>query len=290
MPYTSGDTLGGGLRVDLGDIPLGGVDSAGVAWHLQEMDGWDSPASEGETQAREGDHGSWFTPVYLRERPITAAGTIVAPDRASLDDAMDRLRVAVSLTDTLLVVQESTPKQAMVRRSGKLLIKHVTDSVATYSLMVTAADPRRYSTDLQEASTPLPSSTGGATPPLTPPVLVDAVTVAGQIDAYNAGTFDSRPILVIDGPVIAPQVLAQMPDGSVRIIGYSQTLNVGEQLVIDTDAHSVILNGAVSRRRFLTTPTGWPIIPAGGTVSFQFRSDTYDPDAMLTARWRSAWM
>ncbi|MET7648377.1 hypothetical protein ABZS83_33095, partial [Streptomyces sp. NPDC005426] len=274
MPYTSGATLGGGLRVDLGDVPLGGVDTAGVAWHLQDLDGWDASASEGETQAQEGDHGGWFTPVYLRERPITVAGTIVAPDLASLDDAMDRLRVAAGLTDTLFVVQESVPKQAFVRRSGKPVIKYVTDSIATYSLMVTAADPRRYSTDLREATTPLPSSTGGVTPPLTPPVLVDAVTTAGQIDAYNDGTIDTRPVLVIDGPVIAPQILAQMPDGSVRIINYSQTLNVGEQLVIDTGARSVILNGAVSRRRFLTTPTGWPLIPARSSVSFQFRSDT----------------
>lgn len=289
MPYTAGQDLGG-LRVDLGPIPLGGVDSAGVAWRLQELQGWDSPEIRSEVQQREADHGAWAAPVYLGERPLTAAGVIDAPDRASLEDAMERLRVANSLTDTLLVVWESTPKQCQVRRSGKLVMQYVGDRLATYSLMVTAADPRRYATVLQQGETLLPMTTGGLTPPVTPPVTITATSVSGEIDATNEGTFETRPLLIIDGPVDSPRVLAQMPDGTVRSLIYSQSLAVGEQLVIDTDAHSVILNGDVSRRRFLTTPTGWPTIPASSMVSFQFDAMYYNSGAKLTARWRSAWM
>lgn len=289
MAYTAGQDLGG-LRADLGDLPLGGVDSAGVAWRLMQLDGWDSPDSRGEMQQREADHGAWATPVYLSERPLTLAGVIDAPDRASLEEAMERAQVAASLTDTLLTVWQTTPKQAVVRRSGRPVVQYLSDRLASYSLLMTAADPRRYSTVLQTATTGLPTSSGGLTPPLTPPVTVAATTVSGQADAYNAGTFDTRPVLTIDGPVTAPQILAQMPDGSVRFLNYSQTLGAGDQLAIDTDAHSVILNGTVSRRRLLTTPTGWPVIPPGGAVSFQFRAASYSAGAMLTVRWRSAWM
>ncbi|MEV5138422.1 hypothetical protein AB0K71_05690 [Streptomyces syringium] len=289
MPYTPGESLGG-LRVDLGAIPLGGVDSTGVAWALQELQGWDSAEVRAEVQQRDADHGAWASPVYLGERPISLAGVITATDRASLDDAMERLRAAAALTDTTLTVQETIPKQATVRRSGKLLLQHVTDRIATYSVMVTAADPRRYDTALQTGTTMLPSSTGGLTLPYTLPYTVSATTVTGAIGATNQGTFETRPVLVIDGPVTQPQVLTQMPDGSVRILAYSQNLATGEQLVIDTDAHSVTLNGNASRRRYLSAPTGWPVIPATSTVSIEFRAAAYNATATLTAQWRSAWI
>lgn len=289
MSYVAGQDLGG-LRIDLGSVPLGSVDSSGVAWRLMELQGWDSPEVRSEMQQREADHGAWASPVYLGERPITAAGVIEAADRAGLDDAMERLRAAVGLTDTLMVVWESTPKQSVVRRSGKLVMQYVTDRIASYSLMVTAPDPRRYGVDLQTDNTMLPVTTGGLTPPVTPPVTITSTSVSGVIDAENVGSFETRPLFIIDGPVDGPKILAQMPDGSVRFLNYSQSLGAGEQLVIDTDAHSVILNGDVSRRRFLTTPTGWPIIPASSLVSFRFDSTYYSSGARLTARWRSAWM
>lgn len=289
MPYTTGEALGG-LRVDLGDVPLGGVDTAGVAWPLNEFEGWDASESEGEIQRREGGHGAWAAPVYLRERPITLTGSIVAPDRVALEDAMERARAAAGLQDTTLTVYESTPKQSLVRRSGKPLLRYLTDRIASYSLLVTAADPRRYSTVLQQDDTALPSTSGGLAPPLTPPLMSTATTVSGEINAYNEGSFETCPVFLIDGPADSPQVLAAMSDGSVVFLNYSQSLDVGEQLVIDTDAHTVILNGNVSRRRFLSTPTGWPVIPAGDEVSFQFRAMYYNSGARLTARWRSAWM
>ncbi|MER6531151.1 hypothetical protein [Streptomyces sp. NPDC001508] len=289
MPYTPGAVLDG-LGASLGALRLGAVDDTGVAWIFQTLDGWDSPDIRSEFSEREGDHGAWASPVYLGARPLTLAGTIVAPSRDLLDQAMERLQAAAGLGDTVLTVWESRPKQAVVRRSGKLLIQYVTDTTATYSVMVTAADPRRYSTTLQTGSTLLPSTSGGLAPPLTPPLTSTAETVQGQITAFNEGTFETKPVLIVDGPVVAPQILVQMPDASVVFLNYSETLGEGEQLVIDTDAHSVILNGNASRRRFLTLPTGWPTIPAGAVVTFQFRSSSMNSTAQLTIRWRSAWL
>lgn len=288
MPYTPGQLLDG-LQADLGSIPFGRVDGVGVAWTLQDMQGWDSTDVRSDLQQREGDHGAWQAPTYLVERPVSLSGTIVAPDRATLDDALERIRTAASITDTTLTVYESIPKQATVRRSGKTLLQYVTDTLASYSVMVTAPDPRRYATELQSGTTMLPSSSGGLTLPYTLPYTISAVVVAGQIDALNSGSFETRPLLKIDGPVSQPQILALMPDGSVRVLAYSQDLATGEQLVIDTDTHSVILNGQASRRRFMSAIGPWPVIPPGETVSFQFRGATYNPTGMLTAQWRSAW-
>ncbi|MFJ1653705.1 phage distal tail protein [Streptomyces sp. NPDC088337] len=289
MPNTPGAALDG-LRATLGGVDLGTVDADGVAWRLQTLDGWDSPDSRSEMTDREGDHGAWAGPVYLGARPITLGGTIVAPSQAALEEAMERLRMAAGLTDTLLTVWETVPKQALVRRSGKPLMQYVTDTTATYSVMVTAGDPRRYGIELQDGSTGLPSSTGGLTPPVTPPAVSTAVTVSGEITAPNRGTVETRPVFVIDGPATRPEIVIQMPDGKVRFLTYSQSLLAGDQLVIDVDAKSCMLNGNVSRRRFLSIPAGWPIIPAKSVVTVQFRAALYNPDARLSMRWRSAWM
>lgn len=288
MPYTPGTNLDG-LRATLGSVALGTVDAQGIAWTLQTLEGWDSPDVRAEFTDREGDNGSWASPVYLGSRPITLGGTIIAPSQSLLEQAMDQLRAAAGLDDTTLTVWEGVPKQATVRRSGKALMQYVTDTVATYSVMVTAADPRRYDTTLQTGSTGLPLTSGGLTLPATMPWTLSATTVAGQITAFNAGTFETRPVLILNGPVTGPKILAQLPDGTVQFLTYSQDLASGEQLVIDTDAHTVIVNGQASRRRFLTIPNGWPTIPAQSTVIFQFSASAYNASALLTARWRSAW-
>lgn len=290
MPFTVGQDLGG-LSVDLGAIPLGRVDANGVAWSLQSFDGWDSAEVRSEYTEREADHGAWASPVYLGSRPITLAGTVTAPDRVTLEDALERLRTAAALGDTTLVVYELTgSKQATVRRSGKPLMAYVTDRIATYSVLVTAADPRRYGTTLQTGTTGLPSRTGGLTLPATMPMTLSATTVSGVISAVNTGTFETRPVLTISGPVTAPTVFALYPDGTVRQLLYSQDLQTGDVLTIDTDAHTVTLNGSVSRRRFMTVLSGWPSIPAGGSVNYQFKSTATNATATLTATWRSAWL
>lgn len=288
MPYTPGTVLDG-LRASLGTVDLGAVDADGTAWFLQTLEGWDSPDVRAEFTDREADHGAWASPVYLGSRPVTLAGTIVAPSRALLESAMDRLRAAAALTDTVLTVWETVPKQATVRRSGKLLTQYVTDTTATYSVMVTAADPRRYSTTAQSGTTGLPATTGGLAFPAAFPLTFSATSVSGQINAVNSGSADTRPVLTITGPVVAPVIAALYPDGTVRQLIYALDLVTGDVLTIDTDAHTVLL-GSVSRRRFMTVAGGWPTIPAGSSVNYQFQSGTYNGTAMLSAAWRSAWM
>ena len=287
--YLPGTDLDG-RQAQLGPVRFGVVDYDGVAWVLQELEGWDSAEVRAELRQRQADHGAWPAPVYLGERPVTLAGKILAPDLEQLDAAVEQLLAAAALTDTPLIVFETVPKQATVRRSGKPLVRYVTDQVAEWSVLVTAADPRRYSTVLHSQLAALPSVTGGLTPPLTPPLLVDAVTVEGAITAHNEGTLGTRPVLTITGPVTSPRVLVQYDTGAVQTLAYSQDLAAGEQLVIDTDAHTVMVDGTASRRRWLSTPSGWPEIPPASTVTFLYRAALYNSTTTLTAEWRSAWI
>jgi hypothetical protein len=287
--FTPGQSFGG-IRVDLGSVQFGLVDAAGVAWRVgaDGLQGWDSAEVRTQLSDREADHGSWMGPVYLGSRPVTLAGTVVAPDAAALDSAIDRLLAACPVTDTVLTVWETTPKRSVVRRSGKPIVKRETDSIATYSLMVTAADPRRYGTTLQApAAVHLPLVTGGLTTPLAPPLTINTTTVSGQITARNRGSFATRPVFTITGPVTAPQIVTHYPDGSLRTLFYNTDLVAGDSLALDTDARTAVLNGAVSRRRYVSGQ--WPEIPADSTVTFSFRGG-YNPTATLGATWRSAWI
>lgn len=289
MPYVAGNTLGG-RRADLGTLALGAVDDAGVAWHLQELEGWDSPEVRAESSLREADHGAWLAPVYLGQRPVTLTGKIEALDLASLDGAVEQLISAASLTDTTLTVYETTPKQAVVRRSGKPLVRPITDRIAEYSLLMTAGDPRRYSTVLQSQSTGLPSTTGGLTLPITLPISITTVVTGGAFTLANEGSIATRPVFTIVGPAESPVIACTRLDGTVIQLAYSDTLGSGDELVIDCDAHTAVLNGAVSRRRYLSTLPTWPEILPDSSLAVQWSALAYDAAALLTGTCRSAWM
>jgi Phage tail protein len=280
----------GGLRVQLGSLVFGEVDADGTHWHIDTLEGWDSAEVRADLQQRQADHGAWPTPIYLSERPVSLGGKVVAQSRALLDAALERLYAATPLDDTTLTVYESIPKCATVRRSGKTMAHRLTPVVAEWSALMTAPDPRRYEVTERSGSAHLPTTSGGLTLPAVMPWTLSAVTVIGQVDATNAGSFETRPQLVLDGPVHLPSVLALLPDGTASSLAYSQDLAAGDQLVIDTDTHTAVLNGSVSRRRFLAVTGGWPTIPAGATVSYQFRAGSYNSSALLTVRWRSAWI
>ncbi|MFF7991775.1 hypothetical protein ACFZDG_18520 [Kitasatospora xanthocidica] len=286
--YTPGQVLG--RQITLGSLGLGVVDAAGVAWTVDKegLKGWSGAAVRTQYSDREADHGSWAGPTYLGSRVITVTGTVTAPDLATLDAAAEQLYAAASLTDTVLTVAETTPKQAIVRRSGEPLFVPETDRVARYSLMLTAADPRRYSTTLQTASTGLPVSTGGITLPITLPLVITAGSSSGTLTLTNAGSIGTRPTFTIAGPAPGFTILVQYPDSTVRQLTYTDTLLSGDVLTVDTDAHSVVLGTATSRRRYLSGQ--WPEVPPGQTVTVQWTSPAYDPAALLTATCRSAWM
>lgn len=287
---------GTGLRVDLQPVAagspllsLGVVDAVGVAWVLTGLDGWDSPDTRTMQYAeRQADHGSWAGPTYLTARVLTLTGTIVALDQPTLETAMEQLRAAVGIADVTLTVWETVPKQCTVRRSGKLLIQRQTDRTATYSVLVTAPDPRRYSSTLQQATTGMPATAGGLVLPVTTPVTIPTSSAGGSITAANAGSMATRPLLTITGAVAQPTVIVQHPDGTTATLSYSDVLTDGDMLVLDCDAHTAVLNGSASRRRYLSGP--WPEIGPGTSVSLLFRAASGDATATLTAAWRSAWM
>lgn len=278
----------GATPVSLGPLDLSAVDDGGVTWLLTDLKGWSSPGLRAEAQPRQADHGAWPATPYFGARPITLTGMIAAPTMSGRDAAIEELIAAVSLTDTTLTVAESIPKQASVRRSGELLIERINPYSATYSALVTAYDPRRYSTTLQTKSTGLPSVTGGLTVPVALPISLTSSITGGAFTLINDGSISTRPVFTVEGPAVNPIIVCTHPDGSTDQLTYSATLVLGDELVIDTDAHTVMLNGPVSRRRYLSG--SWPEIGPASSLAVQWSATAYDSSALLTGTCRSAWM
>ncbi|WP_435173308.1 phage distal tail protein [Actinacidiphila sp. bgisy145] len=275
------------LQIELGGLRLGQVDDAGVHWHCATLDGWESPDVRQTLTEREADHGAYAGPVYLSERVITLAGKAVCPDYPTTFQVIEQIKAAAGLTDTLLTVYETTARQATVRRSGKVLAQRLTDRVVDWSVQVTAADPRLYAVTETSAVLRLPSVSGGLTFPITFPITFPATVVVGDMAVVNEGSFETRPVITIAGPVSQPQITVTGPDGSTAMLTYGGDIAAGDVLVLDTDAHTVLYNGTASRRALLVG--SWPVLPPGQSL-VTFRAAADSPAATCTITYRSAWM
>lgn len=150
-----------------------------------------------------------------------------------------------------------------------------------------AQDPRIYSGVLHTTGTlNLPVLSGGLQVAFTVPFTVNGALVGGSASLVNAGTTDTGLTMRIDGPVVAPRISLQRPDGLTQTLTIGFDLSTGDWINIDTIARTVMLNGFSSRRAQVSGD--WPILPAG-TSTLSFASSTYNASAALSASWRDAW-
>ncbi|MFI6162236.1 phage distal tail protein [Micromonospora haikouensis] len=150
-----------------------------------------------------------------------------------------------------------------------------------------ALTPRIWSAAETVLSTGLPTSTGGITwdpGGLTWPVTWPAVVSTGVIQAYNAGKVDTSPRLVVTGPCVGPRVLHT---GLGRTLAWDITLTDGQWLDVDVARRTSLLNGQVSRAGLMTSREWFELPPGWSEIAFG--AQLYDPLALLSVGFRSAW-
>lgn len=149
----------------LGDIPFGQVDSFGVDWAVEKLDGWSGstkPTSQVTQRSRRS--GGWRSSSYASGRSIAASGKIYAPDAQALQAAFDRLNAAipVGVDRTLTVSTPAGARWVTVQQSDEILFDELMPTIGTWSIQVDSTDWRKFGTSLQ-GSTGLPSTSGGLT-------------------------------------------------------------------------------------------------------------------------------
>lgn len=279
----------------LGDWQGNVTDDFGVDWVVEVEEGWSSsPPVRPTMEDRTSGDGSWAGPGFYGARIITLAGKAMAPDRVSMLWAKERLKGAAgprSLT-RLRVDEAHLSRVADVRASDQVHIADWADRSFDWSIILAAADPRRYSASPSILPAALPSaSTAGRTYPRAYPLLYGGAS-GGTGSAFftQQGNYDQTPAtIVFSGPLISPTV-AHVQSG--RMLSFDTTINQGESLAVDLNAGTALLNGTVSRAYALTSASAWfMLVPGQNELQFrgQAGTSTDGTTPIMTVTASSAW-
>lgn len=276
--------------MDLGGIPLNQLDDLGIQWYVKSLVGWTSPAVRPAIADRSGDQGSYQGQFLHGPRAITILGTFIAPDEDSMRDARERLAgVTNTLADIPFTVNERFPKYATVRRAGELRMSPIGKLAVEFQIALIAADPRKYSLDLNQFQLSLidPTNNPGIVFSHTFPVAVwGTAPRSWHLFAMNNGNYPTYPLLVFTGPVLNPRII-NLTTGDLTQLNLD--IPGGSWVSVDPAARLVLLAGQQSRRSALSRQSSWwALQPDINEIAFT--ADTYTSDSRLTVAWRSAWL
>lgn len=266
-------------------IPLNsGADDYDVAWTMATIEGWDSPDLPEAAEARPSQDGLWDALNFYAGRTLTIAGKLVASTYEGREAAEYRLRQAVP-RDRLVTftVAETVPKWVSARRSGRLMIRPLTDTISEFSIAMICPDPRKYGTTPVTATISVADGTGGLAPPWTPPVLLPAITTApNEATLSNTGIYESPPTITIRGPGSGIAIHNFLTG---QHLAYDLTLGAADYILVDVASGVGLLNGSGIRApapgscvtgQFLVLP-GQNLMRIAGTLT-----DVTPPSAVIT--------
>lgn len=276
-------------QLTFGGVTLG----TGRDYRIRSIDGLSAPPVRSSDSARAGRHGISPGADFYEHRTITLEVGVTELDDAVMSTKLAALRTAFAgtgverpMTLQLPGVAEGGVRRINCRqkRTQFLVDRTLTAGYAVEVVQLVASDPRIYDDLQQQAQTTLPEGAVGLTFPLTFP-LVFGATTSGVVNVTNDGNFETGPVLRIDGPVTDPRC-ENVTAG--RTIELDIDIAAGDFVEIDTEAHSILLNGTASRYSALTPDSQWWNL-APGENEIRFRAGSTG-SARMTVTWRSAWI
>jgi Phage tail protein len=271
-------------------INFGQVDANGTAWILQEVKGWDSaPSAVGQVTQKSADHGGYPTAQFYGPRIITLTVMASAPSQALRDVARAQLQQCVPISDlAVFTYAEPIPLLAYVRRNAGAGVDetYMTLTDVQFSIPLVAPDPRKYATVADGGSSQAPAAVTLLTLPFTAlPVTFPAGIPAGLtgILAINAGTFETRPIVQVNGPVTSPSIINGAAGQAVTFTGL--VMGSSDVLVLDMDARQAFLNDVFIPA---DASSSWWVLQPGESLIYM--TGTSDAGSIVQATWSSAWI
>lgn len=271
-------------------IPFGSVDANGVAWVLKRLKGWDGPPAVGQMIQRSADHGGWPSAAYYGPRLMTLTVEAKAPTQALRDQAAEQLVQAVPVSDlATLIYNEPVPKQVYCRQNGSANITMTKPTLVDveFSIPLVCPDPRKYATVPFSGTAKLPAPViNPLTLPVTLPIGFPGSTPAidSAVTCTNAGTFETRPVITVTGPIGSPQVVNAATGQAVTFTGL--TLASTDQLVLYTDSRQAFLNGTYQASD--VNSAWWVLQP--GTTQVYLTGNTFSGGATITVAYSSSWL
>jgi len=299
-----GPQAGQPIQVSIGTGP----DANGIAWLWEKIDGWDSPDVSGGVIQRGADHGGWPALQTYAPRAMTVTVRASAPTQYLRDVARAILQRVIPVNELCLMqYNEPIPKQMWVRRSGRIPEAYDNLLEVDFSCVLIAPDPRKYNVVLSVS--PMTAwlsqsymSIGTTGAPTTIPFTLPNNPAPPASMCANAGNFETRPVITINGPHHAPGIQLQ---STGQIVSWSQVnLAAGDLMVIDCDSRMAWVNpgnvtldvplqipGSISGYVAADVTSSWfPLHPGLDNVLLMSGTSVISDAGTMVVRSRDAWI
>jgi hypothetical protein len=217
-----------------------------------------------------------------------------AQSQALRDVARAQLQQAVPFSDLgTFTYNEPVPKLAYVRRNATSSIGETYPSLCDviFSIPLVAPDPRKYTVAAQSGSSATATIvTPISLPPSSAPAAWLPVTFAAGVPpgtqgiiATNSGTFETRPVVTVQGPITSPSVINGATGQAVSFTGL--VLTASDQLVLNMDSRQAFKDGVFVPA---DSSSAWFVLNPGTAVVYM--TGTGAAGSVLSMSWASAYV
>ena len=271
---------------------FGGVGAPVQIMGVQGLE--DSPAVRAADEMRGFADGMFFGRDFLAGRTVMVDLLILAGPsghrpvleamKAALTPQGGGSTAAAPLSFTLPGV--STRRiYCRLRRRSLPITQEYTHNHASGTVEFFAGDPRIYDETASSVTINLAAKPTGLVFPLVFPLSFGGAISPNSANAVNAGTFATKPVITIQGPVDTPVIQNATQGLSLR---FNLVLGTNDILTVDTDTRAVVLNGTASRRASLSFDSvWWDLQPGQNTILFSAAAQT---TATASVMWRNAYL
>ncbi|WP_371652502.1 MULTISPECIES: phage distal tail protein [unclassified Streptomyces] len=283
-------------QAQYGDLLLG----AGTPYRWRTLTGWeDLPSLDSGSVPRSNAHGALPGPLLAQARTVSVDGLVVRAPNSTVGAVVGALNAATAPVEEerplAVWLDERGPLLAYARATRRAIpttLGYALGTITGGALQFEASDPRRYSLTEQRIETRLPQAEPGLDwkSGLAWPLDWGPPGATGNLTARNDGDAATHPVVSFRGPVERPS-LTNINTGDV--LEYDLVLADSDELIVDTAAGTVTLNGSASRLYTVSArsvPEQLFAFPPGATnLAFRAAPGSSDPRATATLRYRSAY-
>jgi hypothetical protein len=292
---TTGITLGSTITSDWqvefmstnGTITMG----PGTPYGIKSFDFQDTPPLRSTHAAKAMDHGTYRGNDYIDTRLVNLDLVVTGTSNANLISNMQALASATvpSLFEQPLTYRfpGDVLKTLFVRpekRSNPLTYDRAQFGSVDATLQFWALIPFIFEANQNKVVGSVSSTgLGGRTYPRTYPLTFGTPGYSNSILCNNLGTFNTYPLVVINGPCANPR-LTNTTTGMT--MAFNVTLGTTDVLTIDMLQKSAFLNLVSARYLMTTDSTYYPLQPGSNQLSYIASSGS---TSTCTVYFRSAW-
>lgn len=247
------------------------------------------PPIRTRTTPRPLQHGAYGDIGYADAAPLELSGRIIGATSWATLETLRSALVEACWTGTLAaltITGESVSRQMLIRSVGSSpteVIEGNSYTDCTWRTQWQALDPRMYDTALSTTVVSTPLTSGGWTFPWTFDWTFGGGSAGGTVFATNTGSAPAPWVARFDGPLVNPSITHQ--ELGLTLL-FNITLAAGDFLVVDSNAHTVLLAGTASRYSTLAQPNWFDLSPlTSNTIRFNAASGA----GTMTFSYRNAW-